>query len=322
MNTSGVMSLLLWLLSASAIANDAPYPDRPIHMIVPGGPGGVIDIRARWLAERLAPILGEPVVVEDKPGAGGNIGTEFGAHSRADGYTIVVVHQGTMTMNPHLYRRTGYDPRSDLVPITRVGVGPLVLAVNPKLPVRNVHDLVALAKAHPGRMTFGSPGVGTPPHLAAALFQRTAGIELVHVPYRGGAQAVSDLVAGHIDMSIEGTGVQLPFVESGQLRPLAVTGRQRLPSLPDVPTMQEAGIAGYEFEGWVGLAVPAGTPAAIVDRLYRATASVLATPEAQAWLARYALAPGGEPPELVAELVRDEYAKWGAIIREAHISAE
>jgi len=211
---------------------------------------------------------------------------------------------------------------ADFIPVTRVGVGPLILAVNPAVHARNVEELVALAKARPGRVSFGSPGIGTPPHMAAELFKHMTGTDITHVPYRGGGQAVSDLVAGHIDMTIEGTNVQLPFIRSGQTRPLAVTGTHRLPALPDVPTMAEAGVAGYEFEGWVGIAVPASTPPAIVDRLYRAIASVLATADAQAWFASYGLAPGGEPPQAFAEIVRGEYAKWGAVIRQAGIKAE
>lgn len=319
-------SVIALVCAALAYADDGgherDWPQRPVHIVVPGGTGGIIDVRARWLAERLGPVLRQPVIVENKPGAGGNIGTELGARSAGDGYTLVVVHQGTMTMNPHLYAHTGYDPLADFIPVTRVGVGPLILAVNPAVPARNVDELVTLARARPGRLTFGSPGVGTPPHMAGELFKHMTGTDITHVPYRGGGQAVSDLIAGHIDMTIEGTNVQLPFVRSGQTRAIAVTGNRRLQALPDVPTMAEAGVAGYEFEGWVGIAVPASTPPAIVDRLYRAIASVLATPDAEAWFTSYGLAPGGEPPRAFAEIVRREYAKWGTVIRQSGIKAD
>jgi len=309
-------------LASAEIAADHGWPDKPIRLVVAGGVGGVTDVRARWLAEQLGPALHQPVIVENKPGAGGNIGTELAAHSAPDGYTLVIVHQGTMAMNPHLYARTGYDPLADFVPITRIGVGPLVLAVNPAVPARTVGELVALAKAKPGQLTFGSPGVGTPPHIAGELFKRMAGIDITHVAYRGGGREETDLVAGHISMSIEGTNVQLPFVRSGKLRALAVTTTQRSPALPGVPTMGEAGVPGYDFQGWVGIAVPARTPAPIVDRLYREIAAILARPETREWFAAYGLEPGGESPRAFADLIRSEYAKWGKVIRDAGIKAE
>jgi len=318
--TAAVIAASPW--SRQALAAEPAWPNRPIRLIVPGGAGGVIDLRARWLAERLARRLGQSVYVEDVPGAGGNIGTAQAAQARPDGYTLVIVHQGTMTINPHLYSHPGYDALADFAPITRVGVGPLVLAVQPALPARSVAELVALAKAQPGRLSFGSPGIGTPPHMAGELFMRMAAIDLIHVPYRGGGQAVSDLIGGQISMSIEGTNVQLPFVRSGQLRALAVTGRQRSPALPDVPTVAESGVPGYEFLGWVGVAAPAATPRAIVDRLAREIGAVLDSDEARAWFASYGLEPGGGSPDDVAAQIRAEHAKWGRFIREAGLKAD
>jgi tripartite-type tricarboxylate transporter receptor subunit TctC len=306
----------------AATAADHAWPEKPIRIVVPGGVGGVTDIRARWLANRLARALGQPVIVDNKPGAGGNIGTELAARSAPDGYTLAIVHQGTMTMNPHLYARTGYDPLSDFVPITRVGVGPLVLVVHPSIPARTVGELIALAKTRPGQLSFGSPGTGTPPFMAGELFKHKAGIDITHVPYRGGGQETNDLVAGHISMSIEGTNVLLPFIRAGKLRALAVTSAHRSPILPDVPTMIEAGVPGYEYQGWVGLAAPAGTPAPIVDRLYREIAAILATPEAREWFAGWGLEPGGESPQVFSAIIRREYVEWGAVIRAAGIKAE
>ena len=313
---------LLTALPAPVLAQEQPWPVKPIHVIVTGGVGGVTDIRARWLAEHLAPALGQPVIVDNKLGAGGNVGMEIAAHSAPDGYTLVIIHQGTMTVNPHLYRRLGYDPLTDFIPITRLGMGPLLLAVNPKVPATTAGELVQLAKAHPGTLNFGSPGIGTPPHLAAELFKRAAGIDVVHVPYKGGGQAVSDLIGGHITFSIEGLNVQLPQVKSGNLRALGVTGPRRVPSLPDVPTIAESGVPGYEFQGWVGIAAPAGTPKPIIAKLYREVSVVLGTQEARDWLGEIGSVPGADPPDVFAAAIRAEHAKWGAIIREAGIKAE
>lgn len=306
-----------------AAAGDAPWPAKqPIHIIVPGGPAGVIDIRARWLADRLALALGQRVFVENRPGAGGNIGTEMGAHSAPDGYTLTIIHTGTLTVNPHLYSRLGYDPLADFTPITRIGIAPLLLAVHPDVRAYTAGDLVQLAKEKPGKLSFGSPGIGTPPYLAGELFKQMTGIDTVHVPYKGGGQAVADLIAGHITYSIEGLTVQMPQVKAGLLRPLAVTGPRRVPSLPDVPTMTEAGVPGYEFEGWVGIAVPAATPKPIVDRLYREMRNILTTAEAREWFAAVGAEPGADAPDAFAASIRAEHAKWGKLIKESGIKLE
>ena len=247
---------------------------------------------------------------------------EAGARSAPDGYTLTIIHQGVMTVNPHLYSRPGYDPLADFAPITYLGVGPLLLAVHPDVRAGTVAELVQLAKARPGQLNFGSPGIGTPPHLAGELFKRTAGIDTVHVPYKGGGQAVSDLIAGHLSYSIEGLTVQLPQVKAGRLRPLAVTGPQRVASLPDVPTMAEAGLPGAEFQGWVGIAVPGATPKAIVARLYRDIGAILATPQARAWFGEVGAEARADPPEVVAAAIRAEHAKWGKVIRDAGIKIE
>lgn len=326
MNRTCLPALLAFGLVATlhlpAAAQEAPWPSKPVHILVPGGAGGVIDIRARWLAQRLAPLLGQSVVVENKPGAGGNLGMEIGAHSAPDGHTLIIIHQGVMTVNPHLYSRPGYDPLADFAPITQIGTGPLLLAVHPDVRADTALELVRLAKAKPGQLNFGSPGIGTPPHLAGELFKAAAGIDTVHVPYKGGGQAVSDLIAGHISYSIEGLTVQLPHVKAGRLRALAVTGPHRVASLPDVPTLAEAGLAGAEFQGWVGIAAPAATPKAVVARLYRDISAILATPEARAWFAEVGADARADAPEAFAAAIRVEHAKWGKVIREAGIRIE
>ena len=298
------------------------WPSKPIHIIVPGGPGGVTDIRARWLADRLSPVLGQPIVVENRAGAGGNLGTIAAVRSAPDGYTLLIVHIGTMTINPHLYAHPGYDPLTDLAPITRLGVGPQALAVHKDVPARSLEELLTLARAKPGELSFVSPGVGTPGHLAASLLMHRTGIEAIHVPYKGGGQAVQDLIAGHVTFTIEGLTVLGPFVQDGRLRLLAVTTAQRAKSMPDVPTMAEAGVPGYEFTAWAGLGAPAATPRPIIDRLYREIAQILATDEARAWFKASGVDPGGEPPEAFAALVRAEYAKMGEVIRAMGIKVE
>lgn len=307
---------------SAARAQSQTWPTRQIRIIVPGGAGGVTDIRARWLAEKLAPVLGQSFLIENRTGAGGNLGTVAGARSAPDGYTFVIVHIGTMAINPHLYANPGYDPLKDLIPITRLGVGPQALAVHKDVPARTVAELLSLAKAKPGTLTFNSPGVGTPGHLASCLLMQMTGIEATHVPYKGGGQAVVDLVAGHVTWTIEGLTVLKPFIQEGRLRALAVTTTQRAKTLPDVPTMVEAGVPGFDFTAWAGIAAPAGTPKPIIDSFYAAIASVLATPEARAWFESFGVEPGGDQPEAFANLVRAENAKLGAVIRTMGLKAD
>lgn len=315
LSSIGALSVVGSSLSAPARAQGSAWPTKPIRIIVPGGPGGVTDIRARWLAEKLTPVLGQSFIVENRGGAGGNLGTAAGARSAPDGYTLVIVHIGTMAINPHLYANPGYDPLTDLVPITRIGVGPQALAVHKDVPARTVAELLALAKEKPGALTFNSPGVGTPGHLASCLLMQMTGIQATHVPYKGGGQAAVDLVAGHVTWTIEGLTVLKPFIQDGRLRALAVTTAQRAKTMPDLPTMAEAGVAGYDLTAWAGIAAPAGTPKPIVDSLYAAIAGILATAEARAWFESFGAEPGGDRPDAFAALVRAEHAKLGAVIR-------
>lgn len=316
------LGLLLCTALSAIAAPEAPWPSKPVHILVPGGTGGVTDIRARWLAAKLTPVIGQPVIVDNKPGAAGLIGMEAGARSAPDGYTLVIVHQGTMAVNPHIYARIPYDPVKDFVPVTRLGAGSLVLVVNPNLPVKNVGELVALARERNGQLSFGSPGVGTPPHLAGELFKREAGVQVVHVPYKGGGAAAADLIGGHVDYSIEGLNVMLPHIQAGRVRALAVTGPRRASSLPEVPTMREAGLVDYVYEGWVGVVLPAGTPKAIVAKAYDAIAQVLTSQEAREWFGAAGADPGAEPPEVFGAFMRAESLKWGKVIRESGIKVE
>jgi len=314
----------LWLapFAVDQVLAQPSWPVKPVRIVVAGGTGGVIDIRARWLAQRLAPELGQPVFVENRPGAGGNIGTNAVAHSAPDGYTLLFVHQGTMAINPHLYPHTGFDALADFAPITRVGVGPLLLTVPSELPVESVADLVRLAKSRPGQLNYGSPGIGTPPHLASELFMRAAGIRATHVPYKGGGALLNDLLAGQLTWSMDGMNAQLPHVNSGRLRALGVSGSRRLAPLPEVPTIAEAGVTGYEYVSWSGVSAPAGTPRSLIARLYAAISTVVTTQDARDYFASFGVEAGDEPPEEFSAFVRAEYAKWGTVIRDAGIRLE
>jgi tripartite-type tricarboxylate transporter receptor subunit TctC len=316
------LSLIALVTVGSGPTFAQAYPGKPIRLIAPSAPGSPVDIRARWIAEKLAPALGQPVVVEDKAGAGGSIGTEAVARSTPDGYTLVLAHQGTFAINPHLYARTGYDPIADFAPVTRLVVSPMLLAVHPGMPVNSVADLIRLAKEKPGQLVFGSAGNGTPPHMAGELFKRTAKIDVVHVPYKSASPALVDLMAGRLSYTFDSLAIQLPQVRTGTIKALAVTSAKRLASLPDVPTVSESGLAGFEYWSWMGICVPAGTPREIVSRLNQAIVGILGTPQAREWFAAQGGEPTGETPEEFGAFIKAEYAKWGAVVREAGMRAE
>ena len=305
------------MLCARALWAQA-WPSKPIR-IVTGGVGGVTDIRARWLADRLSAALGQPVVVENNAAGAGNVGAQLVARAAPDGYTLLLIHQGTAAANPHLFAQPGYNPLTDFAPITRFGHGSLLLAVHPSVPAANVRELVALAKSKPGTLNYGSAGNGTPPHLAAELFKRTAGIDVAHVPFKGGGAMMQAMLGGHVQYCIEGLTAALPQVRAGHLRALGVTGEQRAASLPDVPTIAEAGVPGYEYSGWTGVAAPAATPRAIVERLHGEIARIAAGDEAKQWFAASGSDPGVLPPQAFGEFIRAEHDKLGKLIRDANV---
>jgi tripartite-type tricarboxylate transporter receptor subunit TctC len=291
--------------------------------IVAGSAGGVPDIRARWLADRLAAALGQPVVVENSgAAAGGNVGAEQVARSAPDGYTLLLIHQGTGAINPHMYAHVGYNPLTDFAPITRFGYGSLLLSVHPSVPATSVRELIALAKAKPGALNYGSPGNGSPPHLAAELFKRSAGIEATHVPFKGGGPMMQALLGGHVQYCLESLTAQLPHVRAGSLRALAISGAQRSPALPDVPTIAEAGVPGYEYVGWTGVAAPAATPRTIVERLQAEIAKIAATDEARNWFESNGTEPGIQSPQDFAAFIRADHTRLGKLIRDAGLRAE
>jgi tripartite-type tricarboxylate transporter receptor subunit TctC len=298
------------------------YPIKPIRLITPGSPGSATDLRARWLAPRLSAALGQPIVIDNRAGAGGSIATEVAAKSAADGYTLLVVHQGTLALNPHIYARLGYDPLSSFAPITVLGTSPLLMAVHAGVPVNSVADLVQLAKQKPNQLNYGSPGTGSPPHIAAELFKRMADISAVHVPYKGGAPALLDLIGGRLTYTFDSAVVQLPSVKAGKIKALAVTSAHRVPALPQIRTVAESGVPGYEYSAWQGIAAPSGTPEHVVSRLNAEIIGIMGTAEARDWFAEL----GGEPttntPRAFAAFIKAEHSRWGPVIREAGIKAD
>lgn len=311
-------SALPW---GSSRAAEAAWPARPIRLVA-GGAGGVTDVRARWLAERLGAALGQPVIVDNVAAAGGAVSAEQVARSAPDGYTLLMTHQGIAAVTPHLNPKLGYDALADFAPVTRLGHGSLLLAVPVALPANTVAELIALGRRQPGVLNYGSPGIATPPHLASELFVRSAGIRATHVPFKGGGALATALIGDQITWAIEGPTAQLPHVRSGRLRALGVTGTRRLPLLPDVPTIAEAGLPGYEFAGWTGIVAPAATPKAIVTRLNAEVARIAESPEGRQWFENGGAEPGTQAPEAFGAFMRDEHARWGRVIREADIRAE
>jgi len=319
--TKIAVAVLLTSTMASACFAQT-YPSKFIRLIVTSAPGSPPDIRGRWIAEKLRTALGQALVVDNKGGAAGIIGTHAAARSAADGYTLVMVHQGTMALNPHLYPDLPYDPIKDFAPVSRLVVSPLMLAVHPEVPAHSVADLVRLVKEKPGQLNFGSPGVGTPPHMAGELFRRLAHLDVMHIPYKTAPAAQIDLIGGRLTYTFDSIVTALPQVRTGKLRGLAVTSAKRLATLPDIPTIAESGLPGYEYWSWMGICAPAGTPKEIISRLNTELAKILRTQEAHDWFAEQGGEPVIETPEEFAAYIRTEYAHWGKVIREAGIKAE
>lgn len=299
------------------------YPNKPIKIVVTFPAGGGADYVARVIAPKLSDALGQPVLVENRAGANGAIGNEFVAKSPPDGYTLLLAAAGPLTIAPNLYEKQATDPFRDFEPISRVGSSASVLVVNPAVAAHSLADLTALAKANPGRLNFGSSGNGGVPHLAGELYKRMAGVDLVHVPYKGLAPAIADLLGGQVQVLFADVGLIAPYVKAGKLRAIAITGKQRSAMLPDVPTMIEAGLPGYRAgASWWGLLAPAGTPSAIIARLNTEVVKVLSTPEIKSKFAAQGVEPAPTTPKQFAALIREDYDTWAKVIKEAHIKAE
>ena len=301
--------------SGASRAADA-YPSKVITILVPQAPGGANDIIARALGQKLATALGSPVIVENKPGAGGNVGTAYVARQPKDGYTLLLNAQSVQTINPFLYRTVGFDPVKDFEPIMVVGVAPYLLAVNPSFPAKNLRELVALAKAQPGKINYASAGNGTVNHLLGEMLKMAAGIDIVHVPYRGAAAAATDVVAGQLPMTFGSFPGLMPFVRNGQLRVIGVCTEKRTQLAPELPTLAET-IPGLYANAWYGLFAPAGTPREIVTKLHSEISRLMEAADMKERLTGLGVEAAPSTPEQLASLLRDDLGRWSKIVKES-----
>jgi tripartite-type tricarboxylate transporter receptor subunit TctC len=308
--------LLSLTLCANALAQ--PYPSKPIRLVVGFAPAGAADVVARTLQEPMQRLLGQPIVVENKPGAGSSIAAEFVAKSAPDGYTVLIASPSSIFVNPQLNPKIGYHSERDLVPVTKVSTSPLIVAVHPGLGVNSLQDLIGHAKKNPGRLNYASSGNGSAPHMAAVLFQRLAGVEIVHVPYKGGAPAVQSVLAGDTQLSFATPPSVLPLVQAGRLKALAVTSRDPTPLVPGVAGMAQAGLPEYEIAFWYGLFVPAGTPAGAVRRLHDAANQAIRAPETAKALAPHGTeTSGSRSPEDFAAFLAEDAKLWTRLVKDS-----
>jgi tripartite-type tricarboxylate transporter receptor subunit TctC len=304
------------------LAHAQHYPDKPIRLIVPYPPGGGTDTLARPLAQRLAAELGQPVIVDNRGGAGGNLAMEAVARAPADGYTLVLALTPQLAVNISLYDKVRYDPRHDFAPITLLAEGPYLLVVHPSVPVNSVSELIALAKAKPGELNYATSGIGSGAHMAAELFTGMTGTRMTHTPYKGGGQALTDVLAGHVQVLFAPPVTVTQHVANGRLRALAISGTKRSASLPSVPTMSEAGVPGYDSSVWYGVLAPAATPKEIVATLNAAMLKILKQPDFHALLVTNGMEPIGSTPSEFSNYIDTEIVKWSKVIKSAGIKVE
>jgi len=317
---------LAWVAAAAVIAHSAvtaaqaqPYPNRPVKIVVPTPAGGPVDVMARLVANQISPVLGQTAFIDNRGGAGNTLGSAEVARATPDGYTLLYSAASGLVIAPMLQKNAGYDPLRSYDPIAIVAATSNILVVHPSVPAKSVAELIAYAKANPGKINFSSGGIGVLPHLIGEYFKARAGIDVVHVPYRGGGPSIQDVVAGNIHYTFEGISVLRPLIEEGRLRALAVTSPRRSPLLPNVPTMIESGFADFQSTSWTGLLAPHGTPADIIAKLNGAVNTALKTPEMQAALDKLAAdALGGAPAELT-KVIESDLGKWGPIVQNLHL---
>ena len=322
-----IQKLFIYLLSLGALLSPASfaqsnYPNKPINFIVPYGAGGGADSRSRQIALKMSVILKQPIIVDNKPGAGGNIGTEFISRAAPDGYTIGMGNFAPMAVNKTLFGNLRYDPETDITPIVLIEKGPLVLVVNPSSPYKTVQDIVAAAKAKPGTLTFSSGGIGGSHHLSAELFEQNADIEMIHVPYKSGSAGLTDLMAGNVTMMFDQMYSAMPSIKADKIRAIAITSKKRSPLLPNIPSFSEIGYPKVEVLNWQGLIAPKGTPKAIIDQLNAAANEALKDPALRELMLSQGNEVGGGTPADFAALVKAESAKWSAVVKTANIKPE
>ena len=298
------------------------FPTKPITIIVPFSAGGTTDILARIVGQGLTTELGQSVVVDNKPGAGGNIGGSLAAKATADGYTLFMGTVGTHAINQSLYKKMPFDPVKDFAPLSRVATVPNLLVAHPSQPFKTVKEMIAYAKANPGKITFGSPGSGASPHVAGELFKSMTGTDLLHIPYKGSAPAMTDLLGGQTSVMFDNMPSAIQHVRSGKLRPIAVTTAKRSPELPDVPTIAEAGVPGYEATSWFGMFAPAGTPKPVLDKLHAALIKVLNQADVKKKIAEQGGDVVAETPAQFAAFIQAESVKWGKVVKESGATAD
>lgn len=318
-NFAAVLLLFAWAGIMHNPAHAQQYPAKPIHLVIPFPPGGPTDVIGRALGQKLGEALGQPVIIDNRPGAGASIGSDYVAKSAPDGYTLLIGTTGSHTINPAIYSKLPYDPVKDFAPITRLATYGNVLVVSPNLPVKNLKELIELARAKPGEVTFGSAGNGASNHLSGELLASMAGVRMQHVPYKGSAPALIDVMGGQTSFMFDILSTSLPQIKAGKVRAIAWSGPTRSPLIPDVPTIAESGLPGYEVVGWFGLFAPAGTPRDIVNRLNAETVKILVQPDMKEKLTGYDPAP--DTPEQFAAVIKSDIATWARVVKEsgAHV---
>ncbi|WP_398491375.1 Bug family tripartite tricarboxylate transporter substrate binding protein [Variovorax sp.] len=309
-------------LAMGPAAAQQDYPNKPIRLIVPFTPGGVTDTGARVVADKLGARLGQSVVVDNRPGASGNIGTQMVATAAPDGYTLLLGFDGTLVINPHVYAKVPFDTLKDFAPVSKIGDAVLIIVVHPSVPAKTLSELVAYSKTNPGGVSYGSAGTGSTPHLAGELLKARTGADFVHVPYKGGGQSMTDVVGGSLPMLYTAVAGAYPFVQKGQIRPIAVSSAQRLASLPDVPTVAESGVPGFESSSWIGILAPAKTPQPIVERLQRELHAVVQSPEVRERLASLGISALGNTPAEFGQQIRADLAKYDQIVKAAKVRVD
>jgi tripartite-type tricarboxylate transporter receptor subunit TctC len=313
---------LAWATQVTAADSGQSYPNRPIRFIVPFAPGGSTDTLARTVGQKLGEALGEQVVVDNRSGGNGNIGTDLVAHAAPDGYTILLGYIANLAIGPSLYAKLPFDPVKDLAPVTQLAVAPNILVVHPSVPAKNFKEFIAYAKANPQKVNFASAAVASPGHLAGELLNHAAGIHMQHVPYKGSGQAVVDLVGGQVQVMVSGMSSVMPHIKAGRLRALAVTGAQRSPAVPDIPTIAESGFPKFEATAWYGVLVPARTPKAIVTRLHDEIVRALKMPDVKERLESVGFEIVGSTPEAFGAYIKSEIVKWAPVVKASGAKAD